>query len=451
MKSPEPPNLAPNPVPSLPASSVPFPAGLRHVLTHHVTAADLAPIAALLGSSDPALSSRSAATLMTRLLITRFPGPGTRLLREDFRFAGQLREGDQVELAVEVAGPAGLGMLPGAVALACSVRLPDGTAVLDGFAEVLPPASAPEGAQTPFDTQPRRMLHRLLDRCRPLPPVTTAVVHPCDAASLDGALLAARHGLITPILVGPEARVRGAAEAAGLDIAGLEIVATPHSHASAETAVALVAQGRAAALMKGSLHTDELMSAALARDAGLRTERRVSHAFVMDAPLYPRLLIITDAAVNIAPDLESKADIIRNAIRLAAAIGIELPRVAILSAVETVTPKLASTIDAAALCKMADRGQIMGGILDGPLAFDNAVSEAAAKSKGIVSAVAGRADVLVVPDIESGNMLAKQLALLGGAESAGIVLGLRVPLALTSRSDDATSRLASAALLRLTA
>jgi phosphotransacetylase len=424
-----------------------FPAGLRHVLAHRVTAAELAPIAALLGTSDPALSSRSAATLMTRLLVTRFPGPGTRLLREDFRFAGQLLEGDQVDLSVEVAGPAGAGVL----VLACTARLPDGTAVLDGIAEVIPPASRPTGAEMPFDTQPRRMLQILLDRCRALPPVPTAVAHPCDAASLDGALLAARHGLITPILVGPEARIRGVAEGAGFDLAGIEILPAPHSHAAAEAAVALVGQGRAAALMKGSLHTDELLSAALAREAGLRTERRVSHAFVMDAPLYPRLLIITDAAVNIAPDLEAKADIVRNAIRLAAAIGIELPRVALLSAVETVTPKLASTLDAAALCKMADRGQIMGGILDGPLAFDNAVSEAAARAKGIVSAVAGRADVLVVPDIESGNMLAKQLALLGGAESAGIVLGLRVPVALTSRSDDATSRLASAALLRLTA
>jgi phosphate acetyltransferase/phosphate butyryltransferase len=412
-----------------------FPQGRRHTLAHRITSAELAPIAALLGTSDPALTSRSAATLMTRLLVTRFPGPGTRLLREDFRFAGQLAEGDQVVLAVEVSGPAPAG----ALALACSVSLPDGTKVLEGIAE------------TPFDIQPRRMLQILLDRCRALPPLPTAVVHPCDAASLDGALLAARQGLIIPILVGPEARIRAAAEGAGLDLSGLEIVATPHSHASAETAVALVGQGRAGALMKGSLHTDELLSAALAREAGLRTERRVSHAFVMDAPLYPRLLIITDAAVNIAPDLEAKADIIRNAIRLAGAIGIDLPRVAILSAVETVTPKLASTLDAAALCKMADRGQIMGGILDGPLAFDNAVSEAAAKAKGIVSGVAGRADILVVPDIESGNMLAKQLALLGGAESAGIVLGLRVPVALTSRSDDATSRLASAALLRLTA
>jgi phosphotransacetylase len=369
------------------------------------------------------------------------------LLREDFRFAGQLLADEEVELSAEVAGIAA----PGVLAIACQVRKPDGTVVLDGMAEVIPPSAVPATADLPFDIQPRRMLQILLGRCRALPPLPTAIVHPCDAASLEGAVLAARQGLIRPILVGPEARIRAAAEEAGLDLAGVEIVATPHSHASAEQAVALVGQGRAAALMKGSLHTDELLGAALTHEAGLRTERRVSHAFVMDAPLYPRLLIITDAAVNIAPDLEAKADIIRNAIRLAGAIGIDLPRVAILSAVETVTPKLASTLDAAALCKMADRGQIMGGILDGPLAFDNAVSEAAAKAKGIVSGVAGRADILVVPDIESGNMLAKQLALLGGAESAGIVLGLRVPVALTSRSDDATSRLASAALLRLTA
>jgi phosphotransacetylase len=412
-----------------------------------VTAAELAPVAALLGSSDPALSSRSAATLMTRLLVSRFPGPGTRLLREDFRFAGQLLADEEVELSAEVAGIAA----PGVLAIACQVRKPDGTVVLDGMAEVIPPSAVPATADLPFDIQPRRMLQILLGRCRALPPLPTAIVHPCDAASLEGAVLAARQGLIRPILVGPEARIRAAAEAASLDLAGVEIVATPHSHASAEQAVALVGQGRAAALMKGSLHTDELLGAALTHEAGLRTERRVSHAFVMDAPLYPRLLIITDAAVNIAPDLEAKADIVRNALRLAAAIGIELPRVALLAAVETVTPRMPSTIEAAALCKMAERGQIMGGILDGPLAFDNAVSEAAAKAKGIVSPVAGRADILVVPEIESGNMLAKQLALLGGAESAGIVLGLRVPVALTSRSDDATSRLASAALLRLMA
>lgn len=424
-----------------------FPPGARHALVHRVTAAELAPIAALLGSSDPDLSSRAAATLMTRLLVARFPGPGTRLLREDFRFAGQLLDGEEVELAAEVTGPARAG----AIAIHCRVRKPDGVVVLEGMAEVIPPAAAAIAADLPFDTQPRRMLQALLARCQALPPLPTAVVHPCDAASLEGACLAARHGLIRPILVGPESRIRAAAQAVGLDLAGVEIVATPHSHASADQAVALIGQGRAAALMKGSLHTDELLAAALAQAAGLRTERRVSHAFVMDAPLYPRLLIITDAAVNIAPDLEAKADIVRNALRLAAAIGIELPRVALLAAVETVTPRMPATIDAASLCKMAERGQIMGGILDGPLAFDTAVSEAAAKGKGLVSAVAGRADVLVVPDIESGNMLAKQLALLGGAEGAGIVLGLRVPMALTSRSDDATSRLASAALLRLLA
>ena len=434
--------------PAPPAASPPaFPRGARHVLAHRVTAAELAPVAALLGSSDPALSSRSAATLMTRLLVSRFPGPGTRLLREDFRFAGQLLADEEVELSAEVAGTAA----PGVLAIACQVRKPDGTVVLDGMAEVIPPSVVPATADLPFDIQPRRMLQILLGRCRALPPLPTAIVHPCDAASLEGAVLAAQQGLIRPILVGPEARIRAAAQEAGLDLAAVEIVATSHSHASAEQAVALVGQGRAAALMKGSLHTDELLAAAIAREAGLRTERRVSHAFVMDAPLYPRLLIITDAAVNIAPDLEAKADIVRNALRLAAAIGIELPRVALLAAVETVTPRMPSTIEAAALCKMAERGQIMGGILDGPLAFDNAVSEAAAKAKGIVSPVAGRADILMVPEIESGNMLAKQLALLGGAESAGIVLGLRVPVALTSRSDDATSRLASAALLRLMA
>ncbi len=231
----------------------------------------------------------------------------------------------------------------------------------------------------------------------------------CDAESLRGALLAAQRGLIAPILVGPEARIRGAAAAAGLDIAALPLVPAPHSHAAAEAAVAEVAQGRAAALMKGSLHTDELLAAALAREAGLRTERRVSHCFALDAPLYPRPLLITDAAVNIQPDLEAKADIARNAIALARAMGVALPKVAVLSAVETVTPKIASTIDAAALCKMAERGQITGGVLDGPLAFDNAVSPAAARAKGIASAVAGEADILLCPDLESGNMLAKQL------------------------------------------
>jgi phosphotransacetylase len=421
-----------------------FAPGARRALTHRVEAAELGAVAALLGTADPSLGIRAAATLVTRLLVTQFPGPGTRLLREEFRYPGRLAEGEEVEVSVTIAD-----ILPGgALRLACRVARAE-EVVLDGVAEVIPP-DVPAAA-APFDAHPRRMLEALLARCAGLPPVPTAVVHPCDVPSLAGAMLAARHGLVRPVLVGPAARIRAAAEGGGFDLAGIEVIDTPHSHASAEAAVKLAAERRVAALMKGSLHTDELMGAALARDAGLRTERRVSHAFVMDAPLYPRLLVITDAAINIAPDLEAKADIARNAITLCAAIGIDLPRIAILSAVETVTPKMVSTLDAAALCKMADRGQIAGGILDGPLAFDNAVSEAAAKAKGIVSAVAGRADVLLVPDIESGNMLAKQLALLGGAESAGIVLGLRIPVALTSRSDNATARLASAALLRLVA
>jgi phosphotransacetylase len=424
-----------------------FPIGLRDSVTHRVTAAELAPVAALIGSEDPALAVRAAGTLMTRLLLTRLPGPGCRLLREDFSFDGLLAAGDVVEIVAEVlASPA-----PGVMRVRCTVRQAEAGTILSGFADLTVPATRAGDLASPFGTQPRRMLAALLARCAALPPVPTAIAHPCDAPSLRGAMLAAAHGLILPILVGPEARIRAVAEAEGLDLSGIEMHSTPHSHASAEAAVALVTAGRARALVKGSLHTDELMSAALAREAGLRTERRVSHCFAMDAPLYPRSLIITDAAINIEPDLEAKADIVRNAIALASAMGIELPKVALLSAVETVTPKMASTVDAAALCKMADRGQILGGILDGPLAFDNAVSLAAARAKGIVSAVAGRADILVVPNIESGNMLAKQLALLGGAASAGIVMGLSVPMALTSRSDDANSRLASAALLRVVA
>jgi phosphotransacetylase len=425
--------------------------GARFRTGRHVTAADLAPVAAMLGEAGGALAARAAGSLMTHLIATAFPGFGTAILREDYRYAGTVAEGDALTAEIEVAA---VDRAAGRARLACRVLGPDGTALLSGEAEVAPPRVAEERElpETPgASPRPVRMLRALLARCAGLPPVPTAVVHPCDAESLRGALLAAEHGLIAPILVGPEAKIRNAAAAAGLDIAALPLVPAPHSHAAAETAVAQVREGRAAALMKGSLHTDELMEAALAREAGLRTERRVSHCFVLDAPLHPRLLLITDAAVNIQPDLEAKADIARNAIALARAIGIELPKVAILSAVETVTPKIPSTIDAAALCKMAERGQIVGGVLDGPLAFDNAVSPAAAKTKGIASAVAGQADVLLCPDLESGNMLAKQLTYLGGAESAGIVLGLRVPVALTSRADSATARLGSAALLRLMA
>jgi phosphate acetyltransferase len=291
----------------------------------------------------------------------------------------------------------------------------------------------------------------LLSRTKGLPPLRTAVVHPCDVPSLHAAMEAGCRGLIEPVLVGPEARIRQVASEAGLDLRGVALESTPHSHASAERAVELVHRAEVEALMKGSLHTDELMGAVVARETGLRTARRISHVFVMAVPSYDRLLLVTDAAVNIEPCLEDKVDIVQNAIDLAHALGIPAPRVALLSAVETVTSKLRSTIDAAALCKMADRGQITGGLLDGPLAFDNAVSLEAARTKGIASEVAGRADILVTPDLESGNILAKQLEYFANALAGGIVLGARVPVILSSRADSLESRVLScgvAVLLR---
>jgi phosphotransacetylase len=292
---------------------------------------------------------------------------------------------------------------------------------------------------------------RLISRVQELPPTPTAVAHPCDAASLESAVDAAKLGMITPILVGPPAKIRAAAEAAELDIGPYEIVEAPHSHAAAERAVEVVRAGRAEALMKGSLHTDELMGAVVDRSAGLRTERRISHCFVLDVPSYEKPLIITDAAVNIAPSLRDKVDIVQNAIDLAHAAGIDEPKVAILSATETVNPDVPSTVEAAALCKMADRGQITGGVLDGPLALDNAIDAEAARIKQITSPVAGEADILVVPDLEAGNMLAKSLSFLADADAAGIVLGARVPIALTSRADTVQARLASMALVALVA
>jgi phosphate acetyltransferase len=297
-------------------------------------------------------------------------------------------------------------------------------------------------------TSPTRY-ERLLAAAQALPPVPVAVVHPCDDVSLQSVVEAARLCLIEPILVGPEARLRDAAAAARLDISKFEIVGSAHSQDSAEKGVALVRAGRAEALMKGSLHTDEIMGAVVARDSGIRTGRRISHCFILDVPGYPDPLIITDAAVNIAPDLDAKADIVQNAIDLAHAIGFQEVRVAILSAMETVNAKVPSTLDAAALCKMADRGQITGAVLDGPLALDNAIDPEAAAIKHIVSPVAGRANLLMVPDLESGNMLAKSLTFLAGADAAGIVLGARVPIILTSRADNVVARMASCAVASL--
>ncbi|OHV09745.1 phosphate acetyltransferase [Kushneria phosphatilytica] len=292
-------------------------------------------------------------------------------------------------------------------------------------------------------------LEALIERARPNQPMRTAVVHPVDGDSLGGALSAAEHGLIAPLLVGPPHRIRDAAEAAGLDISTLPIIATAHSHEAAERAVALVHTGEADALMKGALHTDEFMHPIVDRSQGLRTARRMSHVFVVDEPSYPRLMLVTDAALNIHPNLEEKRDIVQNAADLARALGIRLPRIAIVCAVETVTPQMQSTLEAAALCKMADRGQIKGALLDGPLGFDLAVSPGAMHSKHLHSEVAGRADVVVVPDLEAGNMLAKQLEYLADARLAGVVLGARVPIILTSRSDSTHTRLASCAVALL--
>jgi phosphate acetyltransferase len=286
----------------------------------------------------------------------------------------------------------------------------------------------------------------LIEAAQRKPPVRTAVAHPCDEASIRGAVEAANLRLIAPILVGPAARIREAADRAAVDIAGFEVVDAAHSHDAAAKAVALVREARADALMKGSLHTDEIMAAAVSREGGLRTERRISHCFIMDVPGHPDALIISDAAVNIAPDLKSKVDIVQNAIDLAQALGVDDVRVAILSAMETVNADVPSTLEAAALCKMADRGQITGAVLDGPLALDNAISPEAAAIKKIKSPVAGRANVLIVPDLEAGNMLAKSLSFLAGADAAGIVLGARVPIILTSRADSQIARLASCAV-----
>ena len=308
----------------------------------------------------------------------------------------------------------------------------------------------PDAAPQP-SSRPHEKYERLIQAAQRLPPVITAVAHPCDDVSLESAVEAARLKLIVPVLVGPSTRLREVAKRTGVDLGGLEIIDAAHSHDAAAKAVELVRLGRAEALMKGSLHTDELMAAVVSREAGIRTARRISHCFIMDVPGHANALIITDAAVNVAPTLEDKIDIVQNAIDLAHAIGITEVRVAILSAMETVNPKVLSTVEAAALCKMADRGQITGAVLDGPLALDNAISPEAAAIKKIVSPVAGRANVLVVPDLEAGNMLAKSLSFLAGADAAGIVLGARVPVILTSRADALLTRLASCAVAVLVA
>jgi len=389
--------------------------------------------------------------LISAVLGTHLPGPGTIYLAQDLHFLAPIGIGDTITTTVTV-----LAMKPEKqrVVLACKCVNQHGKEVVTGNAEVQAPT---EKMQWPCGEAPDVLVNRhqrfrhLMTAVAGQPAVVVAVAHPCDAASLASVVEAASAGLIVPILVGPAAKIRAVAAAAKLDIGGMRLVDVPHSHAAAARAVALVRAGEAEILMKGSLHTDELMHEVIAADTGLRTARRLSHVFIMDVPSYPRPLLVTDAAINIAPTLEDKRDIVQNAIDLAHIMGIETPRVAILGAVETVTPTMRSTIDAAALCKMADRGQITGGLVDGPLAFDNAVSPEAARQKGIVSEVAGCADILVVPDLEAGNMLAKQLSFLAGADAAGVVVGARVPIILTSRADSERTHIASCAMAVLMA
>ena len=436
-------------------------------LTRRLGQADLRSFALLAGDRDPGhvdadwtarhgdgrLTAHRmwAGALISSLLDNELPGPGTVELAQQLRFERPLREDDTVTVTVTVRSKRDDD---GTVLLDCLCSNQRGETVATGQAEVRAPTgpiALPRAAAEPRVTPPPDKFEPLLAAASLLAPLPMAVVHPCSEAALQAAIDAGARGLIRPILVAPQARLQALARAMGVDLTGLRIVDVPHSHAAAEAAVALVRAGDAAALMKGSLHTDELLGAVVDRTLGLRTERRLSHVFLMDVPTYPKLLMVTDAAINIVPTLEEKRDLCQNAIDLARALGIGRPKVAILSAIETVNPKMPSTTDAASLCKMADRGQITGGVLDGPLAMDNAISAEAARIKGIRSEVAGDPDILLVPDLEAGNILAKQLTFMGNAEAAGIVLGARVPIVLTSRADGVRARLASCAVAALLA
>lgn len=437
--------------------------GMSAEVSRQVSAAEVEALALVSGDVDSfhldadgdgapeaiAAQAVGAEAIVSGLLCRRLPGPGTVILSQQLRFGGSIAAGDALIATVTVREK-----LPEhQVRFDCAVRRGE-QVLVEGTVLVRAP-TAPirysEVATPEIVLRRNDAFAKLLRRCRDLAPVRCAVVHPCDREALLGALEAARRGLIVPVLVGPQAKIRAVARAEEVELGDCEIVDVEHSHAAAQRAVALAREGDVDALMKGSLHTDELMAAVVPSATGLRTARRISHAFVLDVPTYPRPLMVTDAAINLQPTLKDKVDIAQNAIDLAHVLGVAQPRVAILAAVETVNADMPSTLDAAALCKMADRGQITGALLDGPLAFDNAVSPEAARAKKIDSPVAGQADILLVPDLESGNMLAKQLTYLAGADSAGIVLGTRVPIVLTSRADSVRTRLASAAVMALVA
>lgn len=390
-------------------------------------------------------------SLISTVLGTELPGPGTIYLEQTFKFLKPVTIGDTITARVTVASKNADKKI---VVLNCVCINQHGKEVIRGIATVLAPVEKVKRKKIPlprleFKEERCPNHHRIICMAAGLEPLLTAVVHPVDRLSLEGALIAAETKLIKPILIGPEEKIKAVAKKENLDISGLTIISTPHSHAAADTAVQLIKDGKAEAIMKGSIHTDELLYPILSKLTGLQTGRRISHVSVIDTPAYPKALFITDAAVNIFPKLMDKVDIVQNAIDLFHAIGLGIPKVAILSAEEMVNENIPSTLDATALCKMAERGQITGGILDGPLGFDNAISEEAAKIKNLHSHVAGNADILVVPDVESGNMLLKEMTLLANATMAGLVMGAKVPIILTSRSSSVYERKASCALALL--
>lgn len=417
-------------------------------------AGEPAPSLPLGGSTPPAQDRQSAAqglwatAKIAAMIATQLPGPGAVVLEQSLQFHAPCLMDVPLTVTLHVQRCDSASQC---ITLGCRIHTAGGADLVTGTLLVRPAPNkirlpATYARQMRLQDAPGAHLHAIIAQTEALPPLRTAVVHPCDELSLRGALAARDAGLITPVLVGPRAKIMATATETGQNVAGIEIHDAAHSHDAAQLAVALARNGQVGALMKGKLHSDELLSAVLDPSLGLRTERRLSHVFALDVPDHPRLLFITDAAINISPDLGTLRDIVQNAIDLAQNLGITCPKVALLSAVETVTEKLPSTLLAAAICKMHDRGQITGGVVDGPLAYDNAISQDAARAKGITSPVAGCADILVVPNIESGNMVAKQLIHLSGAASAGLVLGARVPIMLTSRADGVAARMASAAL-----
>ena len=400
------------------------------------------------GTPEAKASGMWLGALVSAVLGNQLPGPGTVLRAQSLRFLGQAHAGETVVVRAEVAnkGP------DNAVHLTLTVRTDTGKPLAEGTAEVTAPTTAQrfDASDVPGLTVQRHVhFDRLLEAARALSAIPTAVIAPEEPDALGGALLAAAQTLIDPILIGDRALIEAAAEEGGHDLGGARIVDIASHRAAAAHGIAMINDGQAAAVMKGHLHTSTLLGEVVKRDGGLRTSRLLSHVFVMDVPGLDRVLMITDAAVNIAPDLKAKADIVKNALDLALALGVAEPKVAVLSAVETVNPAIPSTLEAAALAKMAERGQIKGGLVDGPLAMDNAISLAAAETKGIRSPVAGRADVLIAPNMEAGNMIAKELSYLAHAESAGIVVGARCPVILTSRADGEKARLASCAVAAL--